>query len=70
MVLEPAGGLAGGEVPQPQSLVPGARQSKVSIRGKNLGVGRVNLIALSSIRKMVHRAGETNILTTSEMKWP
>ena len=36
VVLEPAGGLAGGEVPQPQGLVPGARQSKVSVRGKNL----------------------------------
>merc|ERR1719178_320551 len=35
VVLEPAGGLAGGEVPQPQGLVPGARQSKVSVRGKN-----------------------------------
>ena len=36
MVLEPAGGLASGEVPQPQGLVPGARQGKVSVRGKNL----------------------------------
>ena len=36
VVLEPAGGLASGEVPQPQGLVPGARQGKVSIRGKNL----------------------------------
>ena len=35
VILEPAGGLAGGEVPQPQGLVPGARQSKVSVRGKN-----------------------------------
>ena len=36
VVLEPAGGLAGGEVPQPQGLVPGAGQGKVAIRGKNL----------------------------------
>ena len=36
MVLEPAGGLASGEVPQSQGLVPRAGQGKVSVRGKNL----------------------------------
>ena len=36
MVLAPAGGLAGGKVPQPEGLVPGAGQGKVSIRRKNL----------------------------------
>ena len=35
-VLEPAGGLAGGQVLQSQGLVPGAGQGKVSVRGKNL----------------------------------
>ena len=32
VVLEPAGGLAAGQVPQPQGLVPGARQGKVTVR--------------------------------------
>ena len=36
MLFGPAGGLAGGKVPQPEGLVPGAGQGKVSIRGKNL----------------------------------
>ena len=35
VVLEPAGGLAGGQVPQPQGLVPGAGQSEVAVRGQN-----------------------------------
>ena len=35
MVLEPAGGLAGAEVPQTEALVPGAREGEVTIRGEN-----------------------------------
>ena len=30
VVLEPAGGLAGAQVPQTEVLVPGSRESKVS----------------------------------------
>ena len=38
VVLEPPGGLAAGQVPQSQVLVPGARQSKVTVRGQhNIG---------------------------------
>jgi hypothetical protein len=35
VVLEPAGGLAGAQVPQTKVLVPGARESKVSVRGED-----------------------------------
>ena len=35
MVLEPPGGLAGAEVPEPQVLVPGAGEGEVSVRGEN-----------------------------------
>ena len=35
VVLEAAGGLAGGQVPQPQGLVPGAGQREVTVRGQN-----------------------------------
>ena len=33
VVLEPAGRLPGAQIPQTEALVPGARQSKVAIRG-------------------------------------
>ena len=35
MVLKPPGGLASAEVPQSESLVPGAGQGKMTIRGQN-----------------------------------
>ena len=35
VVLEPAGGLAGAEIPQTEALVPGAREGEVTIRGEN-----------------------------------
>ena len=35
VVLEPPGGLATGQVPESQVLVPGSRQCKVSIRGED-----------------------------------
>ena len=35
MVGLPAGGLAGGEVPQPHGLVPGAGQGEVAVRGES-----------------------------------
>ena len=33
VVLEPAGGLPGAQIPQTEALVPGTRQSEVAIRG-------------------------------------
>merc|ERR1719150_1850038 len=33
VVLEPAGGLPGAQIPQTETLVPGARQSEMAIRG-------------------------------------
>ena len=35
VVLETAGGLAGGQVPQPQGLVPRAGQGEVAVRGQS-----------------------------------
>ena len=35
MVLEPAGGLPGAQVPETEVLVPGAGEGKVSIRGED-----------------------------------
>ena len=35
VVLEPAGGLAGAEVPQPEVLVPGPGQGEVAVGGEN-----------------------------------
>jgi len=35
VVLETAGGLAGAEIPQTESLVPWAGQSEVTVRGKH-----------------------------------
>ena len=35
VILEPPGGLAGAEVPQSETLVPGAGESEVSIRGED-----------------------------------
>ena len=33
VVLEPAGGLPGAQIPQTETLVPGAREGEVTIRG-------------------------------------
>ena len=35
VVLEPAGGLPGAQVPETEVLVPGAGESKVSVRGED-----------------------------------
>ena len=35
MVLEPPGGLAGAEVPQSETLVPGPGQGEVAVRGEH-----------------------------------
>ena len=35
VVLEPAGRLAGAQVPQAETLVPGTREGEMAIRGQN-----------------------------------
>ena len=35
VVFEPAGGVAGAQVPEPEGLVPGAREGEVAVRGQD-----------------------------------
>ena len=48
MVLEPPGGLAGAEVPQPEVLVPGPGQGEVAVGGEN-HVGHEVGVAVQSL---------------------
>ena len=57
MVLEPAGGLPGAQVPETEVLVPGAGEGKVSIRGEdNVGdemAEKLHLLKCETSQKLV-----------------
>ena len=53
VVLEPAGGLAGAQIPQPQVLVPGPGQSKVAVGAEDHVRHEVGMAVQSLLRHSV-----------------
>ena len=70
VVLEPAGGLAGAEVPQPEVLVPGPGQGEVAVGGENhvgheVGVAVQSLLGHSVLAVLPRQLPDNQRLVTA-----